>query len=117
MKAKIAATSLPTYMKTHVWRLSKIAEQLYAQNAILHKENMEIKSALGARKEMESGKWKIWKGITLISTEEMDTAVEQVEAIPKQRRKRSLKEKEKDRNWRKASLSRLKGILRMWNIN
>ena len=109
LKTKIAATSLPTSIKTHVRRLTGIAEQLYAQNAILHKEIVEIKSVLGARKERESGKRKILKGIRLISTEEVVTAVEQMEVTPQAKKKAQPKRKRKRQELEESEIEKVEG--------
>jgi len=83
LNTKIAAAPDKTPIRTHIHRLSGIAEQLHAENAILCKDNAEIRAALSARKERQSGKRKIIKGISLVTTEEVITAVENTEITSK----------------------------------
>jgi len=46
LNAKIAATTLASPIKCHVRRVSKIAEQLYAETAILRQEFAEMKAVM-----------------------------------------------------------------------
>ena len=95
LNTKIAAAPDKTPIRTHIHRLSGIAEQLHAENAILRKDNAEIRAALSARKERESGKRKIIKGISLVTTEEVIAAVEKAEITSKKRKKKQIQRKRK----------------------
>ena len=95
LNTKIAAAPVEMPIKTHIHRLSGIAGQLHAENAILRKDNGEIRAALGARKERESRKRKIIKGISLVTTEEVIAAVEKTEITSKKRKKKQIQRKRK----------------------
>lgn len=86
--------------------------KLYAQNATLHKEIVEIKSVLDGRKERESGKRKILKSVRLISAEEVVTGggTDRSQAKKKTQSKRKRRRQEFEE-------SRIESVLKMRNIN
>ena len=53
LNAKIAAIALPSPIKCHVRWVGKIAEQLYAETAILHRKFAEMKAVMITRKERQ----------------------------------------------------------------
>jgi hypothetical protein len=73
------STTINHEYKTHVRRLSGIAERLQAEVTILQKELGEIRAINSKRKERASGKRVILKGKTVISTEELQKALAEAE--------------------------------------
>ena len=86
LNAKIAATTLASPIKRHVHRVSKIAEQLCAETAILHREFAEMKAVMDTRKERDSGKRKILKGHRVVTRPDVIEALEEAERSTKERR-------------------------------
>jgi hypothetical protein len=81
----------------HVCRLSGISERLQAQKHIFGKELDEIKAIHAKRKERASGKHLILKGQFVVSTEEIQKALEEVEkaTLSKKKKKKATKEKKR----------------------
>ena len=65
----------------HVRRLSGISERLQVENHILSKELDEIKAIHAKRKARASGKRFILKGRFVVSTEEIQRALEEAEKV------------------------------------
>lgn len=80
------------YQRNHGRRLSGIAEYLQADNAVLRKENRELKEFLRKRAERQSGNRVVLKGKSLITTEPTYKGLAEAE---RKSRKKSTKGKKK----------------------
>jgi len=103
LNAKVANTTLATPLRNHIKSLTKIAEQLQADTAILSRENADMKAILNARSERESDKRKILKGARCIMDDTVPKAIKIAEDVTKAR-KHSQSGREKKRKLRKARL-------------
>lgn len=74
-----AISNLPQDYRTQMRRLSGMSERLQAEMTILQKELKEVKEVHAKRKERASGKRMILKGKSILSTEEVYTALKQAE--------------------------------------
>ena len=79
------ATTVPSLMEHHVYQVSKIAEQLYTETAILHQEFAEMKAVMDTRKERDSGTCKVLKGHRVVTGPEVIEALAKAERITKKR--------------------------------
>ena len=82
-----ASANVTEQHKIHVRRLSGITERLQTELTILKKEVNEMKAIHGRRKERASGKRLILKGKTVISTEELQQALEEAEKATRTRKR------------------------------
>jgi len=90
-------TEAITPVKTHGRRLSRITERLYAENAILRKENSELKTQIRKRKERTKGKRLVLKNIYAIATEEVQQALAAAQRATREGRKKGKQRKSKQR--------------------
>ena len=91
----LETSTLDCQSKTHIRRLSGIAERLQAENHILGKELDEIKGVQAKRKERVSGKRVILKGKFVVSTEEIQKALEEAEQATSSKKKFTTGKKRK----------------------
>jgi len=82
-----ASANVAERHKIHVRRLSGITERLQTELTILKREVDEMKAIHGRRKERASGKRLILKGKTVISTEELQKALEEAEKATQTRKR------------------------------
>jgi hypothetical protein len=82
-----ASANVTEQHKIHVRRLSGITERLQTELTILKREVNEMKAIHGRRKERASGKRLILKGKTVISTEELQKALEEAEKATRTRKR------------------------------
>ena len=79
----LASIDVNYRIKTHVRRLSGIAERLQTEVTILRKELHELKAVHSKRKEQASSKRLIPKGKTIVSIEELQKALSEAEKATK----------------------------------
>jgi hypothetical protein len=79
--ASLASTNIDTQFRTHMRRLSGISERLQTEVTILQKELKEVKEIHAKRKERASGKRLILKDKVVVSTEEVQKALEDAEKV------------------------------------
>jgi hypothetical protein len=91
--AALQDAALSTPIRKHGKRLSGIAEHLHADNSILRRENTELKSVISKRKERMSGKRVTLKGKIIVSTEEVQQKLAQLERNTQVKKVRSRKKK------------------------
>jgi len=89
------STTINHEYKTHVRRLSGIADRLQAEVTILQKELGEIRAINSKRKERTSGKRVILKGKTVVSTEELQKALAEAEKATHKQKKGKMRSKKK----------------------
>jgi len=87
LNSTIAKLNLQTPIKTHIRRLSGIAEQLHADNLILQKQLSELQTVITNRTERKTGKRIILKGVTVITSQDICQALEKAEAATKSKTK------------------------------
>ena len=105
LNTQVMNAPLATPVRQHIRRLSGIAEELYARNTILQRENTEIKAVLTARKEKESQKRKILKGLRMVTTEDVVKALEIAEEATKEKKKVRKKKDKKQKIFDTSELS------------
>ena len=91
----LETSTLDYQSKTHIRRLSGIAEWLQAEKHILGKELDEIKGVQAKRKERVSEKRLILKGKFVVSTEEIQKALEEAEQATSSKKKSTTGKKRK----------------------
>src|SRR5277367_5467328 len=72
-------TTADSSVKTHGRCLRQITEKLFAENAILKKDNWELRSQIRSRKEQTKGKRLVLKDLCAIATEEVQKALEEAQ--------------------------------------
>lgn len=91
---ELANTSLKTPHKTHVQCVCNLLEEVQAENIILKVELKEVKEINARQKERECRKHMILKNTPVASTEEVEKALREAEALTN-RKKPTKKGKEK----------------------
>ena len=84
--AEIHNTDLSTSCKTQVRRLCNFIEEYYAEAAMLKKELHEVKEINGHRKERETQKRWFLKDKAVLSTEEVEKALREMENATKKKK-------------------------------
>jgi hypothetical protein len=84
-------SALATPLRMHGRNLGGIAEFLHADNSVLRRENAELKSVIGKRKERLSTKHRILKGKFIVSTEEIQKQLSAAERQTREKKARKGK--------------------------
>jgi hypothetical protein len=79
----------------HGRHLNGMAETLYVKASILKHENSELKKVIHTRKERASGKRIALKGVRLVSTEAVQTAIEDAQKATHQRKEKTGRKRAK----------------------
>jgi hypothetical protein len=88
-------TTSDSPVKTHGRYLSKIIEKLYVENAILRKDNLELRCQICSRKEQTKDKQLVLKDICAIATEEVQKVLEVAQKATQKGGKKGGKKGEK----------------------
>jgi len=89
----LSETTAGSPVKTHGRCLGEITEKLYAENAILRKDNSELRAQIRSRKERTKGKRLVLKDRCAIATEEVQQALEEAQKATKATQKGKKKGK------------------------
>ena len=89
----LSQTTADSPVKTHGRCLGEITEKLYAENAILRKNNSELRAQIRSRKERTKGKRLVLKDLCAIATEEVQKALEEAQKATKAMQKGKKKGK------------------------
>ena len=79
----LSRTTAGSPVKTHEQCLGEITEKLYAENAILRKDNSELRAQIRSRKEWTKGKRLVLKDLCAIATKEVHKALEEAQKATK----------------------------------
>jgi hypothetical protein len=88
---EISTLNVTTPVRTHIRRLSGIAERHQAQILLLEEEMQEIKAVNAQRKVRQGGKRIILKGTPVASTEAIEKALREAERVTKAKKKTQRK--------------------------
>ena len=93
--AALSQTTATSPVKTHARCLTEITSRLAAENAILKKDNSELRNQIRKQKERTKGKRVVLKNVHAICTEEVYNALVECEKAAKQRTAKGRKRRSK----------------------